>query len=94
MTAAVKGGEDLEKGDTKTLTEIFGSDTQWRLIFDLVRAIVTDRIKINALEKLLLDRGVISAEELSEQYDDLLRTTSDDIINEVLQEFGRGDSDY
>jgi hypothetical protein len=94
LAAAVKGGEVLEKGDTNTLTDLFGSDTQWRLIFDLVRAIVTDRIKINALEKLLMERGVISAEELSEQYDKLLNTTSDDIINEVLQEFGREDSDY
>jgi hypothetical protein len=88
------GGSDLEKGDAKSLTEMFGNDTQWRLIFDLVRAIVTDRMKIKALEKLLLEKGVISGQELSEKYDELLRTTSDEVINEVLQEFGRGDSDY
>lgn len=88
------GGVDLEKGDSKTLTEIFGSDTQWRLMFDLVRAIVTDRMKIKALEKLLTDKGVISGQELSERYDELLRAASDEVINEVLQEFGRGDSAY
>ena len=82
----------MEKGDTKPLTDIFGSDTQWRLIFDLVRAIVTDRIKIKALEKLLIEKGVISGQELSERYDELLRSTSDEVINDVLQEFGRGDS--
>ena len=71
-----------------------GGDTQWRLILDLVRAIVTDRIKISALEKLLIDKGVISREELLEHYDELLRATSDEVINEVLQEFGRGNSDY
>ncbi len=84
----------MDKGDTKPHSEIFGGDTQWRLIFDLVRAIVTDRMKITALEKLLMDKGVISRQELLERYDELLRTTSDDVINEVLQEFGRGDSDY
>ncbi|MFI5324320.1 MAG: hypothetical protein ACHQ6U_12515 [Thermodesulfobacteriota bacterium] len=84
----------MEKGDSKTLTEIFGSDTQWRLMFDLVRAIVTDRMKIKALEKLLTDKGVISGQELSERYDELLRAASDEVINEVLQEFGRGDSAY
>ena len=84
----------MEKGDTKPHTEIFGGDTQWRLIFDLVRAIVTDRMKITALEKLLMDKGVINRQELLERYDELLRATSDDVINEVLQEFGRGNSDY
>lgn len=84
----------MEKGDTKPHTEIFGGDTQWRLIFDLVRAIVTDRMKITTLEKLLMDKGVISRQELLERYDELLRATSDDVINEVLQEFGRGNSDY
>ena len=84
----------MDKGDTKPHNEIFGGDTQWRLIFDLVRAIVTDRMKITALEKLLMDKGVISRQELLERYDELLRTTSDDVINEVLQQFGRGDSDY
>jgi hypothetical protein len=90
----VKGGSDLEKGDEKPLYEILGGDTQWRLILDLVRAIVSDRIKISALEKLLTDKGVISREELQEHYDELLRATSDDVINEVLQEFGKGNSDY
>ena len=84
----------MEKADAKPLYEVFGSDTQWRLILDLVRAIVTDRIKISALEKLLIDKGVISREELLERYDELLRVASDDVINEVLQEFGRGNSDY
>lgn len=84
----------MDKGDTKPHSEIFGGDTQWRLIFDLVRAIVTDRMKITALEKLLMDKGVISRQELLERYDELLRTTSDDVINEVLQEFGKGNSDY
>ena len=84
----------MEKGDTKPHTEIFGGDTQWRLIFDLVRAIVTDRMKITTLEKLLMDKGVISRQELLERYDELLRATSDDVVNEVLHEFGRGNSDY
>jgi hypothetical protein len=83
----------LEKADTKPLYEILGSDTQWRLILDLVRAIVTDRIRISALERLLIDKGVISREELAERYDEMLRATSDDVINEVLQEFGKGNSD-
>jgi hypothetical protein len=90
----VKGGLDLEKGEEKPLYELLAGDTQWRLILDLVRAIVTDRIKISALEKLLTDKGVISREELQQYYDELLRATSDDVINEVLQEFGKGNTDY
>jgi hypothetical protein len=90
----VKGGLDLEKGEEKPLYELLAGDTQWRLILDLVRAIVTDRIKISALEKLLTDKGVISREELQQYYDELLRAASDDVINEVLQEFGKGNSDY
>jgi len=84
----------LEKGNEKQLYELLGGDTQWRLILDLVRAIVTDRIKISALEKLLTDKGVVSREELLDHYDELLRATSDEVINEVLQEFGKGNSDY
>jgi len=84
----------LQKGDVKPLYELLGSDTQWRLVLDLVRAIVTDRIKISALESLLTDKGVISRQELLEHYDELLRNTSDDVINDVLQEFGKGNSDY
>ncbi len=84
----------MEKGSEKPLYELLGGDTQWRLILDLVRAIVTDRIKISALEKLLTDKGVVSREELQEHYDELLRATSDEVINEVLQEFGKGNSDF
>ncbi|MEW6144383.1 MAG: hypothetical protein AB1598_05130 [Thermodesulfobacteriota bacterium] len=84
----------MEKGEEKPLYELLAGDTQWRLILDLVRAIVTDRIKISALEKLLEEKGVISREQLQEYYDELLRATSDDVINEVLQEFGKGNSDY
>jgi hypothetical protein len=84
----------LEKGNEKQLYELLGGDTQWRLILDLVRAIVTDRIKISALEKLLTDKGVVSREELLDHYDELLRATSDEVINEVLQEFGKGNSEY
>jgi hypothetical protein len=84
----------LEKGNEKQLYELLGGDTQWRLILDLVRAIVTDRIKISALEKLLTDKGLVSREELLDHYDELLRATSDEVINEVLQEFGKGNSDY
>lgn len=84
----------MEKGNEKQLYELLGGDTQWRLILDLVRAIVTDRIKISALEKLLTDKGLVSREELLGHYDELLRATSDEVINEVLQEFGKGNSDY
>jgi len=84
----------LEKGNDKQIYEILGGDTQWRLILDLVRAIVSDRIKISALEKLLTDKGLISREELLEKYEELLRSSSDDVINDVLQEFGKGNSDY
>ena len=84
----------MEKGNEKQLYELLGGDTQWRLILDLVRAIVTDRIKISALEKLLTDKGVVSREELLDHYDELLRATSDEVINEVLQEFGKGNSDF
>ncbi|GEM_PF-1775865 len=84
----------MEKGSEKPLYELLGGDTQWRLILDLVRAIVTDRIKISALEKLLTDKGVVSREELLDHYDELLRTTSEEVINEVLQEFGKGNSDF
>ncbi len=84
----------MEKGNEKQLYELLGGDTQWRLILDLVRAIVTDRIKISALEKLLTDKGLVSREELLDHYDELLRATSDEVINEVLQEFGKGNSDY
>jgi hypothetical protein len=85
---------DLEKGEEKPLYELLAGDTQWRLILDLVRAIVSDRIKISALEKLLTEKGLISREELQEKYEEMLRSTSDDVINDVLQEFGKGDSDY
>ena len=84
----------MEKGNEKQLYEILGGDTQWRLILDLVRAIVSDRIKIAALENILTDKGIISREELLQKYDELLRSTSDDVINDVLQEFGKGNSDY
>ncbi|MCI0482006.1 MAG: hypothetical protein L0213_10520 [Candidatus Dadabacteria bacterium] len=84
----------MEKGSEKPLYELLGGDTQWRLILDLVRAIVTDRIKISALEKLLTDKGIVSREELLDHYDELLRATSDEVINEVLQEFGKGNSDF
>lgn len=84
----------MEKGNDKQIYEILGGDTQWRLILDLVRAIVSDRIKISALEKLLTDKGLISREELLEKYEELLRSSSDDVINDVLQEFGKGNSDY
>lgn len=84
----------MEKGNDKQIYEILGGDTQWRLILDLVRAIVSDRIKISALEKLLTDNGLISREELLEKYEELLRSSSDDVINDVLQEFGKGNSDY
>ena len=84
----------MEKGNDKQIYEILGGDTQWRLILDLVRAIVSDRIKISALEKLLMDKGVISREELLEKYEEMLRATSDDVINDVLQEYGKGNSDY
>lgn len=84
----------MEKGNDKQIYEILGGDTQWRLILDLVRAIVSDRIKISALEKLLTDNGLISREDLLEKYEELLRSSSDDVINDVLQEFGKGNSDY
>ncbi len=84
----------MEKGNEKQIYELLGGDTQWRLILDLVRAIVTDRIKISALEKLLTDKGIVSREELMDRYDELLKATSDEVINEVLQEFGKGNSDY
>lgn len=75
------------------LSELFGNDTQGRLIFDLVRAIVADRMKITALEELLIDKGVINREELQEWYDEIMRVSSDDVINDVLQQFGSGNSD-
>ena len=76
------------------LTDLFGSDTQGRLIFDLVRTIVANRLKIRALEGVLVDKGVVSREELNGIYEDVLSVSSDDIINEVLQEFGGGNTDY
>lgn len=76
------------------LTDLFGSDTQGRLIFDLVRTIVANRIKLKALEGVLIDKGVISPEELNVIYENVLSASSDDIINEVLQEFGGGNTDY
>lgn len=86
---SVKGGEDLDNVDSMPLSELFGNDTQGRLIYDLVRAIVTDRVKISALEQLLVDKGVISREDLKDYYDEILAASTDDVINEVLQEFGR-----
>lgn len=86
---SVKGGEDLDKVDSVPLSELFGNDTQGRLIYDLVRAIVTDRVKISALEQLLVDKGVISREDLKDYYDEILAASTDEVINEVLQEFGR-----
>lgn len=83
--------------DTETfgpLTDLFGSDTQGRLIFDLVRTIVANRIKLKALEGVLIEKGVISPEELNGIYENVLSVSSDDIINEVLQEFGGCNMDY
>ncbi|MEQ9619776.1 MAG: hypothetical protein RIG61_11475 [Deltaproteobacteria bacterium] len=84
----------MEKGDIMPLSEIFGNDTQGRLIFDLVRAIVSDRMKITALEKLLIDKGIMSREELQDSYDEIMSVSSDDVINDVLQQFGSGNSDF
>lgn len=84
----------MEKVDSMPLSELFGSDTQGRLIFDLVRAVVTDRMKINALEELLIEKGIINRDELGELYDEILRSSTDDVINEVLQEFGRGNAGF
>ena len=83
----------MDKVDSMPLSELFGNDTQGRLIFDLVRAIVTDRVKIFALEQLLIDKGMASRDELKDYYDEILIASTDDVINDVLQEFGRGDSD-
>jgi len=79
----------LENGDTKPLTELFGSDTQGRLIFDLVRAIVADRMKIAALEDVIVARGLLTREALDERYNELISTMTDDVINDVLREFGK-----
>ncbi len=76
------------------LTDLFGSDTQGRLIFDLVRTIVANRIKLKALEGVLIEKGIITPEELKGIYENVLSVSSDDIINEVLQEFGGGSTDY
>ncbi len=76
------------------LTDLFGSDTQGRLIFDLVRTIVANRIKLRALEGVLIEKGIITTEELNRIYENVLSASSDDIINEVLQEFGGGNTDY
>jgi len=89
----------LEKQETVSeevtpLKDIFGSDTQSRLIFDLVRAIVADRIKINTLEKVLVEKGILSKEELQKYYNDELSNSSDDVINQVLQEYGSVDNGY
>jgi len=79
----------LENGDTKPLTELFGSDTQGRLIFDLVRAIVADRMKITALEDVIVAKGLLTREALDERYNELISTMTDDVINDVLREFGK-----
>lgn len=76
------------------LTDLFGSDTQGRLIFDLVRTLVANRVKLRALEGVLIDKGIITPEELNGIYENVLSASSDDIINEVLQEFGGGNTDY
>ncbi|HML96304.1 MAG TPA: hypothetical protein PKC29_12850 [Thermodesulfobacteriota bacterium] len=79
----------MDNGDSKPLAELFGSDTQGRLIFDLVRAIVADRMKITALEDVIVARGILSREDLDERYKELLSSTSDEVINDVLREFGK-----
>ena len=79
----------MDNGDSKPLTELFGSDTQGRLIFDLVRAIVADRMKITALEDVIVARGILSREDLDERYKELLSSTLDEVINDVLREFGK-----
>lgn len=79
----------MDNGDSKPLTELFGSDTQGRLIFDLVRAIVADRMKITALEDVIVARGLLTREDLDQRYNELLSTMSDDVINDVLREFGK-----
>ena len=76
------------------LTDLFGSDTQGRLIFDLVRTLVANRLKLKALEGALIEKGIITPEELNGIYENVLSASSDDIINEVLQEFGGCHTDY
>lgn len=80
--------------DVTPLREIFGSDTQGRLIFDLVRAIVTDRIKLSALEKILVDKNILDGDELHRYYTEVLSSSSDDVINQVLREYGSVDNEY
>jgi len=84
----------LDRETFGPLTDLFGSDTQGRLIFDLVRTIVANRIKLRALEGVLIEKGIITTEELNRIYENVLSASSDDIINEVLQEFGGGNTDY
>ena len=84
----------MDRENLGPLTDLFGSDTQGRLIFDLVRTIVANRIKLKALEGVLIEKGVISPEELNGIYENVLSASSDDIINEVLQEFGGCNTDY
>lgn len=84
----------MEREGIGPLTDLFESDTQGRLIFDLVRTIVANRLKIRALEGVLVDKGIISQEELDRIYENVLSASSDDVINEVLQEFGGCNTDY
>lgn len=84
----------MERDTFGPLTDLFGSDTQGRLIFDLVRTLVANRVKLRALEGVLIEKGIITSEELDDIYENVLSASSDDIINEVLQEFGGCNTDY
>ena len=84
----------MERETFGPLTDLFGSDTQGRLIFDLVRTLVANRVKLRALEGVLIEKGIITSEELDGIYENVLSASSDDIINEVLQEFGGCNTDY
>lgn len=84
----------MERETFGPLTDLFGSDTQGRLIFDLVRTLVANRVKLRALEGVLIEKGIITSEELDGIYESVLSANSDDIINEVLQEFGGCNTDY
>ena len=55
---------------------------------------MANRLKIRALEGVLVGKGIISREELDGIYENVLSASSDDVIKEVLQEFGGCHTDY
>ncbi len=83
--------KEVQDTNNNQIKDIFDEDPKSQLLFDLLRTCVSQRIQIQALENLLIENGVVDPEKLKEHYKDLLVNSADDIINEIINRFGKAD---